>query len=218
MHIYCRHTHAASNNSIIGLVKLRESRKDYIYWGRHAAESSSHCMLAAAAVMWLELLVAEADDAAVGGELPIGLPGCLTRCGDVSVPFPFGLEPGCHLRPSSFNLTCNPVIGMLWYANTTALIVNISLDDSTMRLVPSLFITLVGLLGLQDTGLRSKSCGNGSWHPASCHGVPGTRRAQQICWAPAHAVRLTTSPAMYADATMVIKAMRTSATDAMVYI
>lgn len=32
---------------------------------------------------------------------------CRTRCGDVSVPFPFGVSPGCHLPLPGFDLTCD---------------------------------------------------------------------------------------------------------------
>ncbi|TVU06469.1 hypothetical protein EJB05_49686, partial [Eragrostis curvula] len=35
----------------------------------------------------------------------IGLPNCNTTCGDVSVPYPFGLSPGCYLP--GFDLTCD---------------------------------------------------------------------------------------------------------------
>ncbi|TVU06468.1 hypothetical protein EJB05_49685, partial [Eragrostis curvula] len=35
----------------------------------------------------------------------IGLPNCNTTCGDMSVPYPFGLSPGCYLP--GFDLTCD---------------------------------------------------------------------------------------------------------------
>ncbi|TVU06731.1 hypothetical protein EJB05_49959, partial [Eragrostis curvula] len=35
----------------------------------------------------------------------IGLPNCNTTCGDVSVPYPFGLSPGCYMP--GFDLTCD---------------------------------------------------------------------------------------------------------------
>ncbi|KAM0953543.1 putative protein kinase RLK-Pelle-WAK family [Dioscorea sansibarensis] len=33
------------------------------------------------------------------------LPGCQDKCGNVTIPYPFGLSPGCHLP--GFNITCN---------------------------------------------------------------------------------------------------------------
>ncbi|KAL6597425.1 hypothetical protein ACP70R_046865 [Stipagrostis hirtigluma subsp. patula] len=86
---------------------------------------------AAAAAAALLLLVAHA---AAGGE--IGLPNCRTRCGDVMVPYPFGIEPRCHLP--GFNLTCDPRHApprlLLW--NNFLQIINISLDNSTIHFRP----------------------------------------------------------------------------------
>ncbi|KAG5250792.1 wall-associated receptor kinase [Salix suchowensis] len=39
-------------------------------------------------------------------EFPIAKPGCSDRCGNVSIPYPFGTGPGCY-RGSRFLITCN---------------------------------------------------------------------------------------------------------------
>ncbi|KAL6644282.1 hypothetical protein ACP70R_015890 [Stipagrostis hirtigluma subsp. patula] len=36
---------------------------------------------------------------------PITLPGCPDKCGNISIPFPFGVKPGCFL--DDFQVTCN---------------------------------------------------------------------------------------------------------------
>ncbi|XP_066333307.1 putative wall-associated receptor kinase-like 16 [Miscanthus floridulus] len=80
-------------------------------------------LAAAAALVWLHLLVADGAK--------IGLPGCTTICGNVSVPYPFGFEPGCSLK--GFNLTCDvsrtpPKLFIM----DTDTVTEISLDDSTV--------------------------------------------------------------------------------------
>ncbi|KAK9181348.1 hypothetical protein WN944_024485 [Citrus x changshan-huyou] len=57
-------------------------------------------------------------------------PGCLNRCGDVEIPYPFGTEPGCFLN-EEFRITCNdthfnPPKPFLWDSNVD--VVNISID------------------------------------------------------------------------------------------
>ncbi|TVU16385.1 hypothetical protein EJB05_39944, partial [Eragrostis curvula] len=49
----------------------------------------------------LQLLVA----AIAGGTPPIALPGCPASCGNLSVPYPFGIGEGCSYK--GFNLTCD---------------------------------------------------------------------------------------------------------------
>ncbi|CAO2180132.1 unnamed protein product [Urochloa humidicola] len=71
---------------------------------------------------------------AVSGQQPrIGLPGCPTSCGNVSVPYPFGISPGCYLE--GFNLTCDTSTSSprLVLGNGTLQLVDISLDNSTVR-------------------------------------------------------------------------------------
>ncbi|CAN6380443.1 unnamed protein product [Urochloa humidicola] len=83
----------------------------------------------------------EAAAGAGGGELMMGLPGCKTRCGRVSVPYPFGMAPGCFLHGGgSFGLTCNesyttPRV-VLWIGGTQFVVTDISLAHSTIRFWP----------------------------------------------------------------------------------
>ncbi|CAO2152842.1 unnamed protein product [Urochloa humidicola] len=61
---------------------------------------------------------------------------CNTSCGDVRVPFPFGISPGCY--HAGFNLTCNTTYDpprLLLDSNGTLEVINISLSDSTVRVV-----------------------------------------------------------------------------------
>lgn len=78
--------------------------------------------------------------AAVAGDgQKIGLPGCTTSCGDVSVPYPFGMEPGCSLGQSWFDLICNtsltPPLLLMHRNNVTFMVLDISPDDSTVDLI-----------------------------------------------------------------------------------
>ncbi|RCV37443.1 hypothetical protein SETIT_8G063300v2 [Setaria italica] len=68
--------------------------------------------------------------------VPLGLPHCNTTCGDVSVPYPFGISRGCY-RPG-FNLTCSTSYDpprLLLDSNGTLEVINISLHDSTVRVI-----------------------------------------------------------------------------------
>ncbi|CAO2145866.1 unnamed protein product [Urochloa humidicola] len=73
---------------------------------------------------------------ALGLTEQIGLPNCSTTCGDVRVPYPFGISPGCYL--AGFNLTCDMSHHpprLLLDSNGTLEVVDISLLDSTMRVI-----------------------------------------------------------------------------------
>ncbi|KAJ1276568.1 hypothetical protein BS78_05G224100 [Paspalum vaginatum] len=70
---------------------------------------------------------------------PVGLPNCSTTCGDVQVPYPFGLGPPRCYRPG-FNLTCDTSgVGghprLLLGGDATLRVVDISLANSTVRVV-----------------------------------------------------------------------------------
>nr|CAB3456434.1 unnamed protein product [Digitaria exilis] len=75
---------------------------------------------------------------AATGRGPTGLlpaENCTTMCGDVVVPYPFGTTVGCYLP--GFNLTCDTSQEppLLYLGNGTLLVVNISLEHSTVRVV-----------------------------------------------------------------------------------
>ncbi|TVU10497.1 hypothetical protein EJB05_44032, partial [Eragrostis curvula] len=66
----------------------------------------------------------------------IGLPNCDTTCGDVLVPYPFGISPGCYLP--GFDLSCDKAHNpprLLLGGNSTLHVVDISLHDSTVRVI-----------------------------------------------------------------------------------
>jgi len=63
------------------------------------------------------LLVLHILYAAASAALPIALPGCQDKCGEVAIPYPFGIGSECA-RDSGFIITCNtsftpplPVLG-----------------------------------------------------------------------------------------------------------
>lgn len=60
-------------------------------------------ILIAVAVVVQQALILAAR--AIGDGQPITLAGCPDRCGDVSIPYPFGMAPGCFL--DGFEVTCN---------------------------------------------------------------------------------------------------------------
>uniref|UniRef100_A0A0E0M4K5 Protein kinase domain-containing protein n=1 Tax=Oryza punctata TaxID=4537 RepID=A0A0E0M4K5_ORYPU len=109
---------------------------------------------AAAAVLVLvvlELWSAEAQ-VAVGSGPPAG---CPDRCGNVTVPFPFGIRDGCSLE--GFGLTCNNATNppLLMVGNSTLQVVSISPADSTVRA-----LDLAGAVNITQDGNVS---GNGTW-------------------------------------------------------
>nr|CAB3482907.1 unnamed protein product [Digitaria exilis] len=88
---------------------------------------------AAAAVMAL----ASPSQLPVAGQAPpVGLQAnCTTICGDVIVPYPFGITAGCYLP--SYNLTCDTrhTPPRLFLGNGVLQVVGISLENSTVRVV-----------------------------------------------------------------------------------
>uniref|UniRef100_J3N738 Wall-associated receptor kinase galacturonan-binding domain-containing protein n=3 Tax=Oryza brachyantha TaxID=4533 RepID=J3N738_ORYBR len=68
----------------------------------------------------------------------ISLPGCPESCGDVQVPYPFGIGQGCFFhehKAAGFNLICNETLHppKLFLAAAGAEVLGISLPDGTVR-------------------------------------------------------------------------------------
>jgi len=63
-------------------------------------------LAAAAAIATLLAAAAAADEQQQTASRPIALPGCPDKCGNISIPYPFGTKDGCYLDPS-FEVVCN---------------------------------------------------------------------------------------------------------------
>uniref|UniRef100_A0ACD5V199 Uncharacterized protein n=1 Tax=Avena sativa TaxID=4498 RepID=A0ACD5V199_AVESA len=63
---------------------------------------SATAAAAAAAALMVSLMVS-----ATASSPPMGLSGCVTRCGDMEVPYPFGIGPAANCSLPGFSLTCD---------------------------------------------------------------------------------------------------------------
>ena len=87
---------------------------------------------------------------------PIPQPGCKTRCGNVSILYPFGIGPGCYMD-DWFQIVCNGTGAFLKKINMEVLEVNITDTDTwaynTVRVKSSIISS--------DPSCPSKSSGGG---------------------------------------------------------
>jgi hypothetical protein len=87
---------------------------------------------------------------------------CTRRCGSISIPYPFGVEPGCY-HAAWFNLTCRPP--KLFLGDGTVEILEISVSNSTVRINSSrLLYTVESTAGVSTV--------NGTWGRGLPEGGP----------------------------------------------
>nr|CAB3483190.1 unnamed protein product [Digitaria exilis] len=93
-------------------------------------------LLVLAAAASVVALASPSQLPAVGQGLPVGLQAnCTTICGDLIVPYPFGITAGCYLP--GYNLTCDTshMPPRLFLGDGTLQVMDISLENSTVRVV-----------------------------------------------------------------------------------
>ncbi|KAL2503452.1 Wall-associated receptor kinase 2 [Abeliophyllum distichum] len=75
------------------------------------------------------LLIFTSKSVSTQANFPIAKPNCMDRCGDVSIPFPFGTTQDCYLDPA-FLVTCNHTLNhtVPLFGNSTIEIKNIFLE------------------------------------------------------------------------------------------
>ncbi|GLT34291.1 hypothetical protein SLA2020_088150 [Shorea laevis] len=86
---------------------------------------------------WLVILIA-APLAGIAAELPMVKPGCRDKCGNISIPYPFGTTEECYYDYNFFikcNDTVSPPSAFLWGSNIG--VTNITLEGSmqTMQFI-----------------------------------------------------------------------------------
>uniref|UniRef100_A0A0E0PJW6 Wall-associated receptor kinase galacturonan-binding domain-containing protein n=1 Tax=Oryza rufipogon TaxID=4529 RepID=A0A0E0PJW6_ORYRU len=88
-----------------------------------------------------------------------GRGGCMRSCGNISIEYPFGVEPGCY-HAVGFNLTCNHSYQLprLFLDDGTVQVLNISIPNGTVRINS-------GRINLEDNGLGSTNGTWGRWPP-----------------------------------------------------
>uniref|UniRef100_A0A0E0DP48 Wall-associated receptor kinase galacturonan-binding domain-containing protein n=1 Tax=Oryza meridionalis TaxID=40149 RepID=A0A0E0DP48_9ORYZ len=101
-----------------------------------------------------------------------GRGGCMRSCGNISIEYPFGVEPGCY-HAVDFNLACNHSyqLSMLFLDDGTVQVLDISIPNGTVRINNC-------RINLEDNGLGST---NGTWGRVICPSLPSQGRFLGIC-------------------------------------
>jgi hypothetical protein len=96
---------------------------------------------------WAGVLLSGMAAAAVAAQL--ALPNCPDRCGDVEIPYPFGITKGCYLN-DEFALSCNRSTGEVLTGNM--IVTNISIEEGQLDI-----LMYVAHQCFNKSGIRQKS-------------------------------------------------------------
>ncbi|KAB2613338.1 wall-associated receptor kinase-like 1 [Pyrus ussuriensis x Pyrus communis] len=92
---------------------------------------------------------------ASGAEAPMAKPKCLSRCGNVSIPYPFGIGPNrdCYFD-EGFEISCNKTTGNVPVLRQTGLeVLNISIANGTIQVKNPVTFFCAGNSGRQPANL-----------------------------------------------------------------
>ena len=104
---------------------------------------------------WVGVIIL--SELAAAATFPIAQPGCLNRCGDVEIPYPFGLSEGCSIDPN-FVVNCSQSFGQFQPILGNLTVTNISLQGQ--------FETMVSIAkDCYEQGVRDPSTRNVCWFP-----------------------------------------------------
>ncbi|CAL5096829.1 unnamed protein product [Urochloa decumbens] len=124
-------------------------------------------MMRVVAIAALHLLQLQAITPGLLADTNLALPGCISKCGEVSVPYPFGVGAGCYRK--GFKLTCNETYNppKLFLDNTKAEVLYISLhhgklyvDNGFFRLTRSKGYNMTWGIPLDDSIFTVSPFGN----------------------------------------------------------
>jgi hypothetical protein len=147
--------------------KAKQIKEPFVYFHAyvqmlaHMKKVGEKSVLALAAVVATLLMLPSGGGAAPAATTATGLGNnsCTRICGNISVPYPFGVEPGCY-HATGFNLTCNHSFQppKLFLGDGTVEVLDISVEHSTVHIYsPD--------VQLQYDGSSSHTTGtaNGTW-------------------------------------------------------
>ncbi|KAL6140386.1 hypothetical protein ACLB2K_058686 [Fragaria x ananassa] len=169
-----------------------------------AAQLLFHITLLLWSMSSTEVLVAsEASEA-----LPIAKPNCPSHCGDIEIPYPFGIGAGCYINDDWFRVFCDNSTGSPRpYLNGTNLeVLNISVVEGTLRVRnPITFSNCSGKPNRQAVNLEGSpftffsqknmftavGCGVMATITSNSNGVTISAGCRSECYASVDSVKIT---------------------------